>query len=1158
MKLKLILKQSFRDFTSKSVLYLTFTLFLIIAISIFVGLISFGYGFQNLFLTTVGHKGPNSMLSFHRTFLPAWINKSEDRDSFYQIQEKELPDNPQRGVITQFLNAVFPVTDEAEFQRLSLGIGHNQGYVTALYRSDVFDDAVLYDYFQQGSGLGTNLTNYNQQVNQIFKIINNKYQTNNLVAAYFMETELKNSPENSIGYWRTTWTQDFKVLNQNFEKARWFYLRVSDDIIDQTFYDETPWTLRTNQSATIKFWNQVDWNNYKTVRANYNFVYVQPSFLHDRHLKIGDYLTFEIQNLDKFEPLSESDQRQEFLIAGTATDAINFYYHDVRPDFMIPYQWMDRFYQAHGKIATPPPVIEEDLSFYFPRFGSNLKAAQEFIGTKFNNTFANLINPDELLEMSTDWTDSLPAYTYDLTVQIFLVMGYIVGFIVLLLLAVVFYFITQQVVAMQRRILFFLKSLGVYDSGLSFLTTAALFVPIFIGLIGGFFGALLIQKAMYSVALIETAFYMPYFSFNYEFWIALFLTCVVIWLLFYVINILLIKSKRFRMNSYNIGKKPVTLLKKLKYYITKNASPKFQIGFSFAFKNIYKNLIVFLTLSLSFGVILYAVQFKVSMATLSRTYENWNTPYKSVNFANGLTLFSEEKGTDEYLRSYDTFLKNQAFDSADVEGNPPTNGINNEAELSNVIQLYFASLNNPNSSFRWQNYYVTKEFTYFYLKQMIDPVNGENMKQQFIQKILDLIEQFSGSPPSRETAQMITNLIDETLDKYLDLHENLGYDDGFNIYFGKTPLHTQWRSVFSFNSRYLKEEKNLTMLAYEIGDSDTANHFNFKDIKDENWLIHSSWNNQPTTFLRVNISSKLANTYNLKTNNVLKMRLNGFKTAENPTNGLIYLLVDQIVKEETLYSMIYTSQFGLINYFADPNHLPANDLKNIPEIDLNLQKEVYENLANEIENNTKAISNTVYDRNNKVPWGMQNITLPFYSQNAQFLGQRAEDLYSSTLSLPYLTDLGDNIVVFEKVSRELSNSMWQVNTILNEFVIILLLLAFILSLILITLVLLENRPIILLFKAMGYRKSELNWYLISGYFVASFLATAMGILISYIGLKKTQGIISEYLQMSLYFVWSWEFILISFALAIGFCLLIGISVVVFTTLQKPREAFMVL
>ncbi|WP_157844556.1 ABC transporter permease [Entomoplasma freundtii] len=1177
MKLKLVLKQSFRDFTSKSILYLTFTLFLMLAISIFVGLISFGYGFQNLFRQTVGATNPNASLNFNRAYLPYWITAKEakkDTNGYYKAQERD-------ALITEFLKNLLPIPDGSEFQRLTLGIGHSRGDVTKLHRNEIFNDALLYDYFQQDSGLDQNLAIYNNQVQKIYEILDHEYQTNNLVSAYFMEKEVKEN-KNLLGYQRAVFDNDFVIESLGKQPMRWEYLRVNPKILGQDFYEETPWTLHENKASTIKFWQQVDWTKHQKERKNYNFIFVQPAFLHSKKLNIGDYVTLEVKNIDKFKKLPPNVKTQEFLIAGTATDSSNFYYSDNKPNFMIPYQWMANFYKINGVSQIPPPTIKRTLLLYLNEFGNDYQRGQDYISKVYNRRFRNLVNVRIIMESSTSWVSSLPRYAYDFTVQIFITIAYVVGFLVLFLLGVVFYFITQQVVMIQRRILFFLKAMGVYDSGLSFITTAALFVPILLGLIAGFFGALLVQKTMYSVALLDTAFYMPYFSFNYEFFLFLFGLSLVIWLLFFLINTILIKSSRFRMAQQINVHKTATLFQKLKFKLTKNASSKFRIGFSFAFKNIYKNFIVFITLSLSFGVILYAVQFKVSMSTLSRSYESWNKPYKSVNYMTNLPLFSQEPAADNYLLSYETFIPKsmtnsqsdlnpkavkpsiktqvnerlEAIDLTTKELMGPSWQINTDADLQNLISTYFTSLSDPNSDFRFQNYYLTKDFTSHHLAEITDPKDGPEKKEALIQEILNWIEKFSGEKPSRGTEQMINNLVDGTLQKYIELNQNFGYYDGFNIYFGQLPLNYDSRSVLSIKAHYPNKNKNLTMLAYEDGDKDTQKHFNFRDLNEEDFFVKGNWHGEEAVFLRVNVSSRLANAYSLKTNSVLQMNLDGFNTARK--DGLAYLIVDRVVKEETIDSMIYTSQNALMNYFANPDYLPFSDqtLASLP--DKEKQKAVYQGLKAELMKNPKLISNTVFDRDNDVPWGMQNITLPFYNQNGNNLGQRAEDFYSDSLSLTYLSELGTNVVVFDMVSKRLSSSMWQVNTILNEFVIILLFLALILSLILITLVLLENRPVILLFKAIGYQKADINWYLISGYFVASILAMALGILISFIGLKNTQGIIAEYLKMSLYFVWSWEFILVALGLAGGFCALIAISVVVFTNFQKPREAFMVL
>jgi predicted lysophospholipase L1 biosynthesis ABC-type transport system permease subunit len=118
----------------------------------------------------------------------------------------------------------------------------------------------------------------------------------------------------------------------------------------------------------------------------------------------------------------------------------------------------------------------------------------------------------------------------------------------------------------------------------------------------------------------------------------------------------------------------------------------------------------------------------------------------------------------------------------------------------------------------------------------------------------------------------------------------------------------------------------------------------------------------------------------------------------------------------------------------------------------------------------------------------------------------------------YPVALGSGSFIFSVVTQRLLRTLSPIISVLDRFIILLLLITLAVALILITLILLENRNVILLFKSLGYRKSEVNNYITMGYIVSTILALILGVVIAYEGIRLASGFLVTRLQISLFFV----------------------------------------
>jgi len=114
--------------------------------------------------------------------------------------------------------------------------------------------------------------------------------------------------------------------------------------------------------------------------------------------------------------------------------------------------------------------------------------------------------------------------------------------------------------------------------------------------------------------------------------------------------------------------------------------------------------------------------------------------------------------------------------------------------------------------------------------------------------------------------------------------------------------------------------------------------------------------------------------------------------------------------------------------------------------------------------------------------------------------------------------LGGQIYVFRLITESLLTQLDPIVKALNNFIVLLILITLAVAFILITLILLENKNVILLFKALGYRQSEINGYLTLGYINAMLIALVLGGVISYFGIKIASGYLVASINISLFFV----------------------------------------
>lgn len=1136
---KLFLKQAARSFQKKLVLYTTFSMFLMLTITIFVGIISFTTNYFISFNKIIGKNTANAQLKAENKFLPAWVPdkliKKFDLQENYTIKEKQ--DENKRGILSSFLEKQINDQKKIEqpsknkIERLLLSLAYNKGSIIPLSNNNLLEDKLLSFIFGDKDPKKTKLKldENNGLIKLLNKIIYEKYQTNNIVIAYFIEQINQNSNLELMNYNDDLY--DNNQLQINNKIAKWQYLTIGPNLINYNFYANTPKVLRTNRINNYWLKENIKWSNNKNYLKNFNFIYVTPNFLNINKMKIGNVVDIN------FEINSTKIIHDSFLIAGIQLNIKNFY-NEKTETVSIPYQYLNKIYSKEKSI---PPNIFGNTIYLNVKNINNLQKSQNLASKIVNNTFYSMKNSNSVkLQTSINWINNYPTTKLNAEKTIFKAMTISLGILLFILIYLVFYFVSQEIFNIHKEVLFFLKSLGTKKYELSIITTFSMLIPFFIGFFIGFFSGLFFQKMMIHVTFQKFNFTFRYWNLNIGFYLSYFLIFFIIWLSFYFINILIMNKTN--LTTQNLSKIKISRTsQKIKKNLTRNFNPKIKIGLSFAFKNIYKNFVTFFILSNTFGVILYTKQFDYSLKKSTNTYEKWNQPYKSVVFSNNIKVFSQSNNNkQDYVYSFESIF----------EENSKIEKIDSETQLESIIKKYKNSLTDSKINFNWNNYFLSKNLTKKYIDLSIENPN----------KIIKLIkEKFKED----EIVNVVLKIFNQIMIKYINLKNQFNYDQGFNIYFGKLIIPQNNRHILAFNSNFLIKNQQINSLAFAKNDIETMKYFNFnKSMNTEDFLIKTKYydyskkeNKEVNTLLKVNISKNLQTLTNLKIGQVIKLKADGFKTAENQNGGYIYAYINDVIREDIATLSIYTSQQAIAKFFYEQ----ANDYlkqkeKNIKFYQLLFkQKNNYNQLFEFLNNNN--ISNSIFENNKIISYGIQNILLPYFqnTDKNKNIGSKIEDFYDQKLLTDYFNKMGNNMIIFKEVTKNLSEKIKSFNYTLKRIIFILILLAFVISIILIILILFENRSIILLFKIMGYYKSEINWYLLSGYFISAFLSVFTAIGIACLLTNGTKQVIFNAIQTTIDFTLNWQLWIFALMLGTVFCSIMGIAVVIFTKLQKPRD-----
>ncbi|PPE06050.1 ABC transporter permease [Williamsoniiplasma lucivorax] len=1190
MKLRLFFKQTLKDFLGHWPLYLSFTLFFILAISLSLGLISF----VSLYISDISTTVHQNRLVNARFSPQRYLFDEPELDPKYQTSfiQQERTSQPMFNFFLSVVNAnkeEFNQRVSPHFRTEIEPIGKDlykyfaffSGNITPLSKSAFTKNPYLLTLKTLAPSPKTPTNELNIFIEWISNLFKRNFKTNNIQIAFIINEYLQ-QPENKQKFsfqLERNYTHHLRLEGSD-EKLNAEVLATNTwmkDIYEGFYGDDIAETIGVGSEAKmpnsrlfyendfnkIVYKSSVDFSSkeyedyLKKDSDKYGmFFYTQQKTANKLNLKLGE--TYQVKMGDKEDAIIYN-----LLYAGTNINASNIFIRPNLLQFYLPVQTINKMsFELWKSIQSFP----EDVYWYmsktfnlnkFPlRFldQTSIAGGQKEFSEWFQEKMMSKVSWDQNVELqtSTYWEKYETTKTLMTTYNIFIVLTFVIASLILILLFVIFFFISQQIILLQRKTLFFLKSLGVNNAELSLLTTLALVVPLSCGIILSAFLSFSIQDLIMSISYQHLNFYHGFWAGGFVF-LGIFVALIAINVAaFFAINWSIIKSKLLSSQTMGVGKSISRLHMRLKI-LTRGLNGKARIGITFIFKNVYKNSISYLILTIAFTVILFAFQFSSSLPKSIKQYENWNAPYKSIIFNRSLPLFSMNQLPSERSHNpdYQPVRAYKVIDPSDIDSKKAIDLY--ELPLGKIMKIFQGGL---------KDRYIPKTVVNRFVEDMIK--NPES-QERLMEKIKEILQNIYRMSP--EDAQEFVDGLNEMINRLIKMKKEQPWFDGINIMFGNIVGQNKAQSmqsgkqwgVYASNATDQTIGLGLNFMAFE-NDQDSHQHFHY-DSSTEKDIVNGKYNEK---VLKVNISKHYADYAHLKPGDEFPITLDGLPSIgisrwNSATRYLIsntlHLKVNKIIVEDGIQLSVYVAQASLFKYLSLITNTNRNSVAH--QTLAEYYKQIYEKIR---DHQPTGISNSYFSQN-EIPMQMEYLTLPIFSEHDHAKpGGFIQDYFGNQTNniSRYMTSLMSNAFQFNIATKQLETLTRPFMGIIMIAIALSSVIAVIISLIITILALLENREIILLFKAMGYCKNDINMYLISGYFLSSLLAILTSILVSWIILTKVSEFMYANIGLAAPFVWSGEFVAIALASVIAFSCLVGVAIYFYTKQQSPKNAFAVL
>ncbi|PPE06047.1 hypothetical protein [Williamsoniiplasma lucivorax] len=437
MKLKLFFKQSLKDFVIHWPLYLTFTLFLILSLSMSLGLVSF----TSLFINDMNHAiGLKPMDNVEFKLEKYYVDQRQTKNDDESIFQKEHADEPLFKFFEETIKDV-KTTEQQKWNRMIYR------HFALNYGDIIHIDPVANLTTMENNNLEQpDYDQINQYIDQIRLKFKMKYHVTNIQMAFFVNEYLKqiNHDETTLMkekfYFRKDRDNSFQVKLENQQKSGFLKTLLTNpemgdlhqgyygDEIANKLFDQQPETQKianynlfhandlnkTYFDQTINF-NDVKYQNYldKSKPEFGRFFYVSPKDAHFFDLKIGQEYNIHLMSNENIQSTNR------FLFAGVLING-HLWHDPFWLDLFIPLQTINKLmFETHEETidqtdSTPLDrywdsaqrfTTQIKMQFWFPNQGDAYQAQNFFSNWFEKNLMTSWGDYEAKLQSNTDWIE---------------------------------------------------------------------------------------------------------------------------------------------------------------------------------------------------------------------------------------------------------------------------------------------------------------------------------------------------------------------------------------------------------------------------------------------------------------------------------------------------------------------------------------------------------------------------------------------------------------------------------------------------------------------------------------------------------------------------------------------------------------------------------
>ncbi|ATQ35232.1 hypothetical protein MENTO_v1c00710 [Mesoplasma entomophilum] len=1197
MKLRLILKQSWKDYKNKSILYFVFIIFLTIILGIIIGVLSF-ITFAEMNMKDAHRSRYGGQIYVQNNL----VSKNYVSNESIKLTGRSIVDA--QGKLNNYIynnlnldtkNKIGAQHDEIIDVYIDLIGQYFKGNIKTFRYSSSEKKQESLEKINKAENLSID-------IETLIQINEDLYKNLSLVSSELFMLYLYDGLKDKYTFW--SHPVEWNIKDQ-FKNSLTLFLNPNyrDNFRNDEEFNKYS-EFNPNEASNFKIYNEKPTSEFSIEDRekiyNGQFVYTTPRYLELNNLKIGDTIK-----------IFRNDILYTFLIKGT---------------IMTPYSTTMNYNQ--GKMTT-------GLQGYYYLLGNNrkignnendLRLDSQRLSYSILNKNINKVNEDifnfmndgfyyskELDQngnlkpayLSTLWNDMYKTDVYSVTYKLLskILLVIIIG--LLLIIFVVFYFMCENFSKLNKETYYNLKAMGCGNVTLTLISSISAVIPILISFIFSLFISLPIGK-MFAISVATAySFSWPGVMLTWKLFIFTIIILFGIFGIFMFNNFIVISGKKAKINRFKENKKPSKFIMSTKKIINPLPS-KARIGLAFALSNIAKNIYCFIILSLVFTVILFTFQFNTSVnnsasSMVSFAYPGISIKYQSNSWEFKTNYLIDEKGENKI--TYD-FSTEQIIDYKEIDNLIKVSDY--ESLLGMIINTSFE---NTSNSIRAEasNYMIMGDFIWNIAESI---KSEEQLKDEIINPLIIAISINSQIAP-QEKEKVVNWLINpgnqKTIWKYYKLLQDrvfslkadlgeLGIESEsifpINLLFGKTVIIPQTKNYWSSGVKFSNISDGHTWgSAISVAASKKQAQNNIQTLSQTNSTSIGNTitkiklpNGNEVSALKVEVAKPLADKYGMRSGNTMLMSVESLKTNEI-SEVRIPIYISGIRDDDLLTKNVYfekTDYFKVLKETLENRAQPMIAKNHDNEVLKSSEWESYINLIDEIIEKSESsdptenqvLNNSQFSKND-IPVNIRYLTLPKVSN--KLIGDLIKDDLNNTQS-----DRTDLLSYWDKIDsadefwnsknglyfNSLSKDVWNYRLIRDAILakaapfqnimrtldqaLVCMVLA--ISLVLISLILFENKNTIILFKSLGYKTREINKYLVTGYLLAAIGAIIIALVVNKYIIGYLSPIVYETAGISLTYVLSYSYILYAVILTTSFILLILGSIKIYTKRQNPKEA----